>query len=177
MTSRTPGGHERDRRRPATRPTAHVRPVDDRLAGLAPVPAQVQREGEEHAGGHEAEADEVEVALLEDGQPRRPGQRRAVRAGLLAALRGRGHRLTPSVRPRASASAMRGERPPGLVPPSGSAGSSQSVSTRATWMSIWRSGRRRVDEAVPLAGGTTTISPGPTSRSLVAEEERRRPSW
>ena len=89
------GGHERHRRRPRDAADAPREPVDDRLARLAPLPAQVEREGEEDADGHQAEADEVQVALLEDGQARRPGHRRAVRTGLrsaLGGLAGRGHR-------------------------------------------------------------------------------------
>ena len=89
------GGHERHRRRPRHAADAPGEPVDDRLAGLAPLPAQVEREGEKDADRHQAEADEVQVALLEDRQARRPGHRRAVRTGLrsaLGGLAGRGHR-------------------------------------------------------------------------------------
>ncbi len=95
-------GHERHRRGPRDAPDRPRQAVDDGLSGLASLPPRVEREGEEDADGHQAEADQVEVALLEDRQARRPRHRRAPGAGLLRAglrgLAGRGHRGRPSVR-------------------------------------------------------------------------------
>ena len=77
-----PGRDQRHGDRVGDRAERPREAVDDRLAGGAAVPAQVQREREEHARGDEREAGEVEVAPLDDGQPRAPGRGRTAGAGL-----------------------------------------------------------------------------------------------
>ena len=46
--------------------------VDEHAAGGAPVPGEVERERDEDAGREQAEADQVEMALLEHRQPPAP---------------------------------------------------------------------------------------------------------
>ena len=75
--------HRAQRRRGQHGGLAHqeAQAVLDRLAHLAAGGAQVEHEGQEGGEGHEAEADQVAVVLLQDGQAEA-----ALRLGLGAAL-------------------------------------------------------------------------------------------
>ena len=76
------GRHQRRRDDVVAGAEQHLQALDRAVAGLAAVPAEVDDEGEEDRGGHEAEPDDVEVALLELRQPGRG----ATRAGLAPRL-------------------------------------------------------------------------------------------
>ena len=74
--------------------------VDGPAAGLAAVPLEVDQEREEHRGGHQREADQVELALLELRHAG-PGHRRGT-AGSWLGLAGGHVAATPSTLPNAS---------------------------------------------------------------------------
>ena len=85
-TRTAPGGDERDRarrRRPRRRASASP---STSAARRAAVPAEVEREGQEDAGGDEAEADQVEWRCSSTGSAPAPGRRGARGAALRALL-------------------------------------------------------------------------------------------
>ena len=77
-----PRGHQRGGHQVVDGADQDAQAVDGGVAGLPAVPAEVDDEGEEDRGGDEAEADDVEVALLEHRQARAPRRTRAAGAGL-----------------------------------------------------------------------------------------------
>ena len=68
-----PGRHQRDRHEVVDGADQDPQPVDGGVARLAAVPVEVDDEGEEDRGRDQAEADDVEVALLERRQALLPG--------------------------------------------------------------------------------------------------------
>ena len=80
-----PAAHEADGRRVGEHAEQLAQPVDERLRRRARRPTHVEREREEDAGRDQAEADQVDVALLEDRQPLAPRPPRAARTGAWAA--------------------------------------------------------------------------------------------
>ena len=91
ITTTTAGGHERDRDAVGDRADHVTRAVGQRAADLAARPAEVEHAGEEDAHRDEEEADQVELALFEDGQAQ--PQARAPATGGLAPARLAGRRL------------------------------------------------------------------------------------
>jgi ABC-type lipoprotein export system ATPase subunit len=106
-----PGSHQRRRHRVGHATEGELEAVHDAVAGRARRAAAPQREGEEHPKRHEAKAEEVEVALLEDGQPRPPRRGGAAGADLLGLGAGRGHRDVGTISPPAPAPLL-ARRPP-----------------------------------------------------------------
>jgi hypothetical protein len=68
-----------------------AQPVDQPAAALAPVPAEVDEEREEYPERHEAEPDQVPVALLERRHADAPRRRRRGATGARLAACGRRH--------------------------------------------------------------------------------------
>ena len=72
-TSQRARGEQRDGRDDVDAADQPAQAVDRALAHAPAVPAEPDDEGEEDGDGDQAEADQVEVALLEHGHARRPG--------------------------------------------------------------------------------------------------------
>jgi hypothetical protein len=90
------GGEQRNRHEVVDGADQVAQPLDERGAALASLPPEVHEEGEEDGERDQSEADEVPVALLEDGQPAAPRRRRRRgAAGARLAACGGGHASAP----------------------------------------------------------------------------------